>query len=110
MSGCEFGGVRMTHEQFVWWLQGFLDSGTDIDLEGRTRITEKLNEIGSAPAPKQPASDKPKSTYDLLADESGRYVRGIGVSTMGLATAGLATSEPMLMMTNSTVCNTALSK
>jgi hypothetical protein len=72
----------MTHEQFVWWLEGFLDGGADMDLDVRSQIREKLESIGAAPAQKQPAADKPKTPISL-----GEYMPGIGV---GIASPGVA--------------------
>ncbi|MFT4064289.1 hypothetical protein [Paraburkholderia sp.] len=72
----------MTHEQFVWWLEGFLDGGADMDLDVRTQIREKLNLIGAAPEKKQPLADRPRTPDDTVK----RYIEGIGV---GVASPGV---------------------
>lgn len=103
----------MTPEQFIWWLEGFLDGGADINMDVRDQLREKLEQVGAPAAQKQPTADRPRTP----ADASRRYIEGIGVgvATPGVASpmvgswhsGGLASSEPMLMMTNAAVTSVA---
>jgi hypothetical protein len=76
----------MTHEQFVWWLDGFLDGGADIEHDVRDTLREKLSQIGT-PTPKQAVSDRPRTPADALKEYTAGI--GIGAGSVGRAIAGL---------------------
>jgi hypothetical protein len=75
-------GERMTHEQFCFWLEGFLDGGADMDLDVRCQIREKMQAIGST-VKAQPAADKPKTVQESASIQD-RYLKGIGIAAPGL--------------------------
>jgi hypothetical protein len=75
----------MTPEQFIWWLEGFLDGGADIEMDVRSQIREKLEQVGAAPAPKQPAADRPRTHESSIT---------LGGVARGIATPGIATPMP----------------
>jgi hypothetical protein len=69
----------MTPEQFIWWLEGFLDGGADINMDVREQLRDKLSQVGAAPAQKQPAADRPKTVQDSLMVSPDGYLRGVGI-------------------------------